>query len=215
MKTPKTKDERPFLLAEAELSTLDVLVELRPLQWFLLDTWPQLKVKDETCLSLDLLARNDLLAWWRRVVISRMFFYEFFTEIHVGDCSLDHGIESLLWITWHIALGQRWDLSVSRPFRWREVIFWLGGGELWSYTCFLLKLLKVQLRKLSENERKDPWTSQFCRARETKAWRRKVVEFVFKTRSLVVPCEIIFIHLGQRLFVFQKSSLRNGWHGPN
>ena len=62
-----------------------------------MDTWPQLNVKGETCLSLDL---YDL--------------------IHV----------------------------------------------------FLIKLpFKVQLRKLSENEkqgRKDPWTSQFCRARETK-----------------------------------------------
>ena len=47
---------------------------------------------------------NDSLsqsAWWRRVVISCMFFYEFFTEIHVGDCSLDHSIESLLWILDH------------------------------------------------------------------------------------------------------------------
>ena len=41
---------------------------------------------------------------WSRVVISRMFFIEFFIEIHVGDCSLGHSL-SLLWILGHYSLS--------------------------------------------------------------------------------------------------------------
>ena len=74
-----------------------------------------------------------LTTWWRRVVISRMFFYEFFNEFHVGDCSLDHS----LWVSFGYlttTLGYWWDLSVSRPFD--GVTCWIDVGELWSHTCF-------------------------------------------------------------------------------
>ena len=40
------------------------------------------------------------MTWWSRVVIPRKSFNEFFIDILVGDCSLDHSL-SLLWILDH------------------------------------------------------------------------------------------------------------------